>query len=104
MRTSFDKLVAAVTFLSAGPLLLAQTAQIAGRVTDPSDAVVVDASVTVTNVNTGVVRRTSSNHQGHYAAPLLQPGTYDVLVQHEGFKLVSRDPHVPGYGIAHIVA
>ena len=24
--------------------------------------------------------------------------------RHEGFKLVSRDSHVPGYGIAHIVA
>ncbi len=24
--------------------------------------------------------------------------------QHEGFKLVSRDPHVPLYGVPHIVA
>ena len=24
--------------------------------------------------------------------------------RHEGFKLVSRDPHVPRYGVPHIVA
>jgi PIN domain nuclease of toxin-antitoxin system len=24
--------------------------------------------------------------------------------QHEGFKLVSRDPHIPRYGVPHIVA
>ena len=24
--------------------------------------------------------------------------------RHEGFKFVSRDPHIPGYGVPHIVA
>jgi PIN domain nuclease of toxin-antitoxin system len=40
--------------------------------------------------------------------PLIHGDPFDRLLiaqaRHEGFKLVSRDSHVAGYGIAHIVA
>src|SRR5262249_48096043 len=80
------------------PLLLAigrlhaQTtaAQITGRVTDPSDAIVAGAKVTATNAATGASRDTTSNEAGNYAVPLLEPGTYTLSVQREGFRPVER--------------
>lgn len=42
------------------------------------------------------------------ALPPIHSDPFDRLLiaqaRHEGFKLVSRDSHVPSYGIAHIVA
>ncbi len=67
-----------------------QTALLTGRITDPSRAIVPDARVTVFNPKNGTVRRTLSNEQGYYGVPLLQPGSYDILVQSDGFKPVGR--------------
>lgn len=40
--------------------------------------------------------------------PSLHRDPFDRLLiaqaKHEGFKLVSRDPHIPAYGVPHIVA
>jgi hypothetical protein len=66
------------------------TGSITGRIVDPSQAVVPDARVTATNVDTAVERRTTSNHEGIYALPLLPPGNYQVAVQAEGFRPVSH--------------
>jgi hypothetical protein len=78
-------------FLAAG-LLRAQTttAQITGRISDPSDAVVAAASVRVTNTDTGIVRETLTSSAGYYTAPLLQPGPYEIAVQVSGFKPMVR--------------
>jgi hypothetical protein len=53
----------------------AQTAQITGRVNDQANAVVSAVRVTVTNSATGFKREASSNSEGDYTLPLLQPGT-----------------------------
>lgn len=73
---------------SAG--LWAQNAQITGRVTDPSGAVVPDAAVTVKNMGTqvGVILRT--NESGDYMTPNLVVGSYSVTVRKEGFKKYDR--------------
>ncbi len=69
---------------------VAQTAQITGRVTDASAAVIPGASITVRNVATGIDRTLSSNAEGYFTAPLLLPGEYRVTVEHPGFKPVAR--------------
>jgi hypothetical protein len=51
---------------------------IAGTVADANQAVIPGASVTVTNVDTGVVHSYTSNSAGLYVAPFLQPGHYKV--------------------------
>jgi hypothetical protein len=77
-------------FLVVAAAAFAETAQIAGTVTDPSGSAIPGASIAVTNPQTGVRRTVSTNQEGNYTVPLLQPGSYDVIVQKEGFKPVSR--------------
>ena len=68
----------------------AQSAQVTGRITDSSHAVIQGASVTVTNVDKGQDRQTHSNEEGYYAVPLLEPGTYRLTAQMPGFKPLAR--------------
>ncbi len=62
------------------------TATLSGRVTDPSGAVVPQARITVRGLATGVDRVTSSDPEGNYTIPSLQPGNYSVTVQATGFS------------------
>ena len=62
------------------------TGQIAGFVRDPSQAVVVGATVTVTNNGNGDQRTATTNTSGYYVVPYLQVGTYTVSAEMAGFK------------------
>ncbi|MBZ5577291.1 MAG: TonB-dependent receptor [Acidobacteriia bacterium] len=64
----------------------AQEATIVGTVTDPTGATVPNASIAITNTNTGQVRQLQSNAVGEYVAPSLQIGRYTVRAQAAGFK------------------
>jgi len=68
----------------------ATTAQITGRITDPSGAVLAAAKVAVTNLETGIERRTISNDEGYYTVPLLPPGSYRMDLEMTGFMPISR--------------
>lgn len=61
------------------------TSQINGAVTDPSGALVVGASVTVTNAATGVVYRAQTDNMGTYHVADLPPGSYTMDVVKSGF-------------------
>jgi hypothetical protein len=63
---------------------------IQGTVVDSSNAVVVGASVQVTNVGTGYERTVTSNEKGLFRHPNLLPGTYQVTVSATGFKSYSQ--------------
>ena len=62
------------------------TANIVGTVTDPSGAVVQNARISITNLENGFLRETTSNSSGSYEAPELPNGVYDVRVEVQGFK------------------
>jgi hypothetical protein len=62
------------------------TGQIVGTVYDPSGAVVPKASVEVTDIGTGIAVTATSNDQGGFVFPALQPGNYRVLVTATGFE------------------
>jgi outer membrane receptor protein involved in Fe transport len=64
----------------------AQTAQITGRVSDRTDAVVAGAKVAIINIDTGVRRDIVTNEQGYYTAPLLARGAYRIEVEQTGFR------------------
>ncbi|MEO7653049.1 MAG: carboxypeptidase-like regulatory domain-containing protein, partial [Bryobacteraceae bacterium] len=68
----------------------AQTAEITGRLTDGTGAVVPNSRVTATNSGTGIRRDTTSNESGYFNIPNLQPGRYDLTIQANGFKPVKR--------------
>lgn len=62
------------------------TARIDGQVVDPAGAVVMGATITLTNTKTGEVRTVESNDNGQYTLTLIPPGTYDLSVKAQGFK------------------
>ncbi len=62
------------------------TATIVGTVTDASGGVLAGATITVTNVQTGLTRRVSANEHGVYVAPSLPVGQYSVAAEMPGFK------------------
>jgi hypothetical protein len=61
---------------------------ISGTVSDPSGAVLPNAPVKVMNIATGVTRSVTSNHEGFYSAPNLEPGPYRVQSAPNGFATV----------------
>jgi Carboxypeptidase regulatory-like domain len=83
--------VVAATIILAATFAAAQatTGSIYGQLTDPSAAVVVDASVTAVNQQTGVTYAGRSDAQGNYAVFGLPPGVYDVTVRRDGFDAAS---------------
>jgi hypothetical protein len=62
--------------------------RILGTVTDPSGAVVPNAAITVTNLDTGVVTKGATNSSGQYLVNNLNPGRYSVAAQASGFSTV----------------
>ena len=88
-RTAFVLLLAAVAFLLQGHILIhAQVsgATLNGTVTDPSGGVVPNATLSIKNVSTGIVRQLNSDASGFYTAPNLLPGMYEVTVTAPGFQ------------------
>ena len=75
-------------FLLLGLPLLAQisgTGAISGVVRDASGALVPGASVTATNLATGLVRHLVSSANGDFAIQLLEPGHYRLAITKQGF-------------------
>ncbi len=71
------------------PAALAQTetATIAGRVSDPSGAVIAGATLHLVNIDKGTETITRTNGSGIYVIPSVQPGQYRIQVERDGFKV-----------------
>jgi hypothetical protein len=70
-------------FLSSG--LFGQTSSLSGTVTDPTGAVIPNASITIVNSQTGLQRQASSDAQGRYNMEQLPPGNYTLTAKASGF-------------------
>ena len=93
MRLRISMFAVLVLFLAAEGLFGQEyRGSVAGRVLDPSDAAVPGAHVTLTNTATNVHFTTDTNADGHYTIPYLQPGTYSLRAEHQGFKAFERTP------------
>ncbi len=66
-------------------------ATLQGNVTDPSQAVLPAASVTLKNVETGIERTNPADAAGHYLFQFVAPGKYSLTVKAAGFKTTVRD-------------
>lgn len=69
----------------------ANSGEIKGIVTDPTNAVVPGATVTVLNVQTGVKLLATTNGDGLYDLPSVEPGKYSITVAKPGFRDAVRD-------------
>jgi hypothetical protein len=74
------------SLISFSAFAQSERGNITGSVRDASGAVVPAAKVTVTNAATNVVITAASNAEGDYTVPSLQPGTYSVRIEKEGFR------------------
>jgi len=72
----------------------AETGQVNGTVTDPSGAVVPNATVTLTNNGTGQTRTTQTSGNGIYRFTNLEPGSYSVTAESSGFAPFKRNVDV----------
>jgi Carboxypeptidase regulatory-like domain len=66
------------------------TGDITGTVTDPTGAVVPNATVMLKNTESGAIQTRSTNPQGSYRFPLLSPGTYSISVSASGFQSIKK--------------
>src|SRR3954451_7709462 len=64
---------------------------ITGRISDASGGRMPGVTVTATNVATNVASTTTTNGDGDYAIPFLNPGTYALSAELSGFKKLVRN-------------
>jgi hypothetical protein len=63
------------------------TGAVSGTITDPSGAILPNATVTLVNTATGDTQSGKTNTSGVYLFPLLKPGDYTVTVEQSGFRV-----------------
>ena len=91
MRNRLVVGVAALLLLALPVLAQNNTGIISGRVTDPSGAVIPDAQITVTHIETNVDAVSATNSDGLFRVPSLLNGAYKVAITAAGFKKQVRD-------------
>src|SRR5260370_869009 len=64
---------------------------IVGTVKDPNGAVVGDARVSVTSLDSGEVREVKTSSDGNYSVPELKAAPYKLTVEAPGFKTATID-------------
>ena len=74
-----------VLLISASLYAQSNQGRILGTVRDQSGGTIAGATVTVTDVLKGVTRTLTTDEAGEYAAPNLDPSTYRVRVEYQGF-------------------
>jgi hypothetical protein len=62
--------------------------KILGTVTDPKNAVISGAKITITNQNTGVSATLPTDDRGDYIFTRVQPGVYTIRVENAGFRTI----------------
>src|SRR3974390_145493 len=66
------------------------TGGLSGTITDPTGAIVPEATLTLTNSSTGESFVSTSTTTGGYVFSLLKPGDYGLVVKKDGFKTTSQ--------------
>lgn len=91
LRWRMPTLVLCVLFSALTCLGQESRATLTGSVTDPNGAAVQNATVTVTNQQTGVSTTVNTTGEGNYTITPLLPGRYTVAVEAQGFKRSQSD-------------
>ncbi|MFZ3343476.1 MAG: TonB-dependent receptor [Terriglobales bacterium] len=91
MKTKLFAALILVGFLAAMASAQSDTGRVIGTITDPTGAVVSNATVTITDAGTGHAVTTTTNGSGQYTVNALPVGKYHVQVAAPGFKTASAD-------------
>ena len=91
MQRKFFLVLVLLPCLAGLALAQSDTARIVGTITDPSGAVVSNATVTVTDTATGRVETAKTSASGQYTINALPIGKYHIEVKQEGFKTADAD-------------
>src|SRR2546430_16434262 len=84
-------LLVAFCSLASAPLSAQlQTGRVLGTVLDEQHAAVPGATVTATNLATNISRTATSDGEGNYVAPPLEPGIYRISAPHPGVQTPVR--------------
>jgi hypothetical protein len=83
---SVRKLSWLTLFLAAALAAQEYRGRVQGLVTDPSQAAIVGAKVTLRNVNTGIETTRETDATGRYLFDFVQPGSYTLTVEAAGFN------------------
>ena len=89
LRSILLTLIATAMFSGAALAQTGTSGQITGTIADPNGAVVPDATVTLTLLETGSKRTVTTNSDGNYSIANLGIGTYRLTVTKTGFKETS---------------
>jgi len=90
-RSALIRCAVFATLLVIAPFLRGQeNAAISGTVTDPSGAVVPNATLKLTDVATGQIRAATSNGAGSFLFSNLSHGTYNLTASANGFQNFSK--------------
>lgn len=92
MRSRVISLVIVVLF-AVSTLLVAQTAtsSLRGTISDQKGAVLLGATVTLSNASTGFSRTTKTGNDGGYQFLEVPPATYSLTVGYPGFATLKQD-------------
>jgi Carboxypeptidase regulatory-like domain len=105
MRTHrlFAFALVALLLALAAPAAFAQSdrGSITGTVTDPTGAVVPNAKITATSLDTGEVREVTSGAEGSYTLPQLAAGRWRIGVEAQGFKSVTFEDFKVAVQVTH---
>ncbi|MGH9256129.1 MAG: carboxypeptidase-like regulatory domain-containing protein, partial [Vicinamibacterales bacterium] len=80
----------ALVLTSATAWAQLSTAQLSGRVTDESGAVLPGVTITATQTDTGLVRSVTTDENGTYVLPNLPTGPYRLEAMLQGFRTFSQ--------------
>jgi hypothetical protein len=78
----------------------ASSGTVSGTITDPSSAVVGNATVTLTDISTNISRTATTNSAGRYFFADVTPSNYTISVSKAGFSTVKAEHQVVQVGLA----
>src|SRR3954471_23929788 len=89
------------TSVAAHAFAQSDRGSITGTVTDPTGAVVPNAKITATSLDTAEVREATSSGEGSYTLPELRAGRWRVNAEAQGFKSVTVEDYKVAVQVTH---